>query len=73
MALNPESGWTGPPNITISQEALYCLGTPVYTTMDTEAEPFAEPEFIARGVNTGIFNCDVNHRLDVQPSRRSFR
>ena len=45
----------------------------VYTTVDAEAEPFAEPEFIARGVGTGIFNSDVNYRFHVQQSRRSFR
>jgi hypothetical protein len=45
----------------------------VYTTVDAEAEPFAEPECIARGVSTGIFDSDVNHRFHVQQSRRSFR
>jgi hypothetical protein len=28
--------------------------------VDSEPEPFAEPELIARGVGTGIFNSDVN-------------
>jgi hypothetical protein len=45
----------------------------VYTTVDAEAEPFAEPEFIARGVSSGILNSDVNHGFHVQQSRRSFR
>ena len=30
----------------------------VYTAVDTEAEPFAESEFIARGVSTGIVKLD---------------
>ena len=45
----------------------------VYTSVDSEAEPFAEPELIPRGVSTGILNSDVNPRFHVQQSRRSFR
>jgi hypothetical protein len=45
----------------------------VYTTVDTEAEPFAEPQVIARGISTGILESNVNHRFHIQQSRRSFR
>jgi hypothetical protein len=45
----------------------------VYATVDTEAEPLAEPEFIARGVSNGIFNRNVSDGFHVHQSRRSFR
>jgi hypothetical protein len=45
----------------------------VYITVDAEAEPFAELELIARGVNAGILNTDVNLGFHVQQPRRSFR
>ena len=45
----------------------------VYTTVDAEAEPVDEPEFVACGVSNGIFNCDVSDGFHVHQSRRSFR
>ncbi len=45
----------------------------VYTTVDAEAEPFDQQQFVARGIGTSILDGDVNYRFQVQQSRRPLR